>query len=940
MKNGSGSASAPSAGGNSLAIAERQKPAPSCVAALFQMFAKRKLFSSSSKKSKMLPQVRAQKFSPGRPPGGGEKTSAAKTRPLLLDSADYSRSKSEGNGTSRYPQPGQERNCSENEMCTPGVVARLMGLSSMPAVSHQRPTKATDSSEPGDHRNSGPPNWSGTSQSIYTSPQKQQKTGQFTDDRRHESAIQFNSPDTRSLWPRRHAHKVASPVKSPRSLSNRNKARLIEAAAKVLEPGLQSRNRRLSRRHAYLEYSCDGVDDAPGAAAVVHNLSDQFLRETCDIDAPGVGAHNIGVTSLHNSTSNQWTEEDSSRGISVRSDKNVSCQMQPERNGKCLLVSSSKKAGFGDSVQGDTNRIAVTNQDVRKNQLRNISRGSVPCGPLKQNNLKQNALPVACRAADPGYIVQRHKHRSGERNPTNTAQDFVSLNKRMTGSTSLRSKRKVMDRFGESHTSAENKNMSTKGRQTSSLHSDNSNKLKLKTATPKAMEKDMIIAKGAGLVSEKPKSASPNYARSGLQRQAVPRNISRCNKKSDIISFTFSSPIKIAPTSLPGDNATGTGSAVQGSPVGTCSKRHPRRDCQNMSPQREVVFREVLQGTSCLETAESVFFNQDESKNRYISGGRAASSLFEKISAVPVTEESLSDELLRQCNSDDSVIDGFRDPYKAVQLREAHRKHEADAKGTHPSPSISRGSNKRSPTSILHSTYADDAFISGIPLSAAEAAFTDSHPMETCTAAASMQDVTTERSSRCSEPNFGQHGAQPFEPAVQGSKLTPGEVRTTVELLLTHVCSSSRRKSKGSSKTFLRQTIESALATLTTSAKQDFNTIKGTEATPLRNLALDFVLECLDSMCVQLSGSGYRSFSKIALICTEERLAAEVKKEIARCSDMAGRGLDDLAVSDVEHAVEAGMNFMLEAFQIGAQIEQDLVQELVNEIGLDMSKRL
>jgi len=54
MKNGSGGASAPNAGGSSLAITERQKPAPSCVAALFQMFARRKLFSSSSK-SKLLP---------------------------------------------------------------------------------------------------------------------------------------------------------------------------------------------------------------------------------------------------------------------------------------------------------------------------------------------------------------------------------------------------------------------------------------------------------------------------------------------------------------------------------------------------------------------------------------------------------------------------------------------------------------------------------------------------------------------------------------------------------------------------------------------------------------------------------------------------------------------------------------------------------------------
>ncbi|OEL20430.1 hypothetical protein BAE44_0018552 [Dichanthelium oligosanthes] len=633
MKSGSGGASAPSAGAGSLAIAERQKPAPSCVAVLFQMFARRKLFSSSSKKSKLLP-------------------------------PDYSRSKIEGNGTNHYPQPGQDRDCGENEMCAPGVVARLMGLSSMPAVSHQRPTKATDFSELGDHRNPGLQGWSGTSRSIYTSPQKQQKTGQAMEDQRQDNGSQFSSPDTRSLWPRRHAHKVASPVKSPRSMSSRNKARLIEAAVK-------------------------------------------------------------------------------------------------------------------------------------------------------------NALPVACREADPGYMVQRNKHRSGKQNARNTAQDFVSLNKRMTGSKSLRSKRKELGRFGESHTRAENKNMTTKGSRSSNLHSDTSSKLKLKTLTPKAMEKEMIIAKGAGLRS----------------------------------------------------------------PVGACPKRQPRRYCQNTSPQRGLVFREDFQV--------------------------------------------------------DSVTYGFRDNSKQVMLCETHKKHEADAKGCNPSPSISRGSNKKSPTSILQSTYADDTFILGIPLNTAEATFTDSHPTETCTPAASMQDVTTERNSRRSGPNFGQqHGAQPFEPEVQDSKLRhPGEeVTTTVELLLTNVRSSSRRESKEPSKTFLLRTIESALATLTPGSKQDLNAIKAKEASSLRNLALDLVWDCLDSMCTQLCDSGYRSFTKLGLICTEERLAEEVEKEIASCSDMAGRGLDELAVREVEHAAEAGMNSMLEAFQIGAQIEQDLVQELVNEIGLDMFK--
>ncbi|KAJ1263955.1 hypothetical protein BS78_09G226400 [Paspalum vaginatum] len=720
-------------------------------------------------------------------------------------------------------------------------------------------------------------------------------------------------------------------------MSSRNKARLIEAASKVLEPGLRSKNHRLSWRHAYLEYPCSSDDGAPGATAVLHNVSDQFLRDICDVDAPRLGSHNMGATSLHSTR----TEDDTSKKrVPIRrSDQGVSCKMQTE----CFLVSSTEKIGFGDNVQRTSNLIADTNQGARKKQLRgNISRDSAPCGPLRQNNLKQNALPAACRAADPGYMAQSNKHRSGERDTTDGGQDIVYVNKMMNGSTSLRSKRKVIDKFGESQANEENRSMSTKGRRASNLHGEISNKLKLKATTPKAMEKDMKIAKGAGLVSEKPKPASPNCGRSDFQREPVSRNGSRGNKKSGTISFTPSSPMKGVPTSR-GDNATGTGTAVQGSRADTCPKRHSRRDGRKTSPERETAFSEDLQGTSSMETTASVLYSQDEVKYRVIPGGRAASSsLFENKSACLVTEESIRDEQLRQHNSVDSVIYGNKDPYKPVLLYETRKKHEADAKGSKPSPSISRCSNKWSPTSILQSTYADDAFIPSTPLHTADATSTDSHPTprEACTVAANMQDATAKRNSRCGDPNFGQHSVQPFKPEVQDHVLKrPGEVTTTVELLLTNVRSSSRHKSSESSKTFLLRTVEFALAALTTGSKQDLSTIKAKEASSLRNLALDFVWDCLDSMYSQLCDSGYRSFSKVGLVCTEERLAAEVRKEIARCGAMAGRGLDELAVSEVERAVEAGMGSMLEAFWIVAQIEQDLVLELVNEIGVDMFER-
>jgi hypothetical protein len=94
-----------------------------------------------------------------------------------------------------------------------------------------------------------------------------------------------------------------------------------------------------------------------------------------------------------------------------------------------------------------------------------------------------------------------------------------------------------------------------------------------------------------------------------------------------------------------------------------------------MSPQRERVFWEDLQGTSNLESTESVFCNQDEVKNRVILGGRAVSSSFENKSGGHFTEESLSNELLKQHNSVDCVIYDNKDPYKVARLRETRKKH-------------------------------------------------------------------------------------------------------------------------------------------------------------------------------------------------------------------------------------------------------------------------
>jgi hypothetical protein len=271
----------------------------------------------------------------------------------------------------------------------------------------------------------------------------------------------------------------------------------------------------------------------------------------------------MGGTSLHNSTSGQWSEENGKKiDADSRPKKNLSEQLHLEGNSKVFPVSSSsEKARFKQSGEVIFNATADTYQDVRKIQPRNLSRGNVSCSPLKQNNLKQNTLSTVSRTEDPQHTVQRQKHRTGEQHVTSTGKDFVSLNKSMNSSSSLRYKGKVMDEIRMSHGSVQNKNLSKKGQRTNGIRSDSSHKSKLKTASAKVMEKDMIIAKGAGLVSEKPRTASPIYVRNDLLRQAEPHNASRCND-SDIVSFTFSSPMKANPASLLSENTRGKDSTV------------------------------------------------------------------------------------------------------------------------------------------------------------------------------------------------------------------------------------------------------------------------------------------------------------------------------------------------------------------------------------------
>ncbi|KAJ6421415.1 hypothetical protein OIU84_028733 [Salix udensis] len=241
--------------GTCLAIAEKKAHRPGgCVGIFFQLidwnkrFAKKKLFSR-----KLLPAARAKQ--PLKKFGGDEKRPKTKLH-LIAD---------ENEGV--FPNVKKNGNCNgdmavqKHEMRAPGLVAKLMGLDSLPAAHRDKHKKGSNSVDCdvteekfvdkchcGFDRDGL--NMVKGSTKVESRPQKLQKTGQF--ERRAVTrfgaeALQIKGVLSRS---RKHHHpKLAPPVKSPMTSSSKTAtrtSRLIDVATRILEPGLQATNRAKS----------------------------------------------------------------------------------------------------------------------------------------------------------------------------------------------------------------------------------------------------------------------------------------------------------------------------------------------------------------------------------------------------------------------------------------------------------------------------------------------------------------------------------------------------------------------------------------------------------------------------------------------------------------------------------------------------------------------
>ncbi|KAK4380094.1 hypothetical protein RND71_001956 [Anisodus tanguticus] len=104
-----------------------------------------------------------------------------------------------------------------------------------------------------------------------------------------------------------------------------------------------------------------------------------------------------------------------------------------------------------------------------------------------------------------------------------------------------------------------------------------------------------------------------------------------------------------------------------------------------------------------------------------------------------------------------------------------------------------------------------------------------------------------------------------------------------------------------------------------------------------RKVVFDCVGECLDLRCREYVEGGYDKWSKgVLVVRNKEKLAEEVYREISGWSGMGNCMVDELVDKDMSSYFGRWLDFEVEAFELGIQIEKRLLNSLIDEVVADI----
>lgn len=112
---------------------------------------------------------------------------------------------------------------------------------------------------------------------------------------------------------------------------------------------------------------------------------------------------------------------------------------------------------------------------------------------------------------------------------------------------------------------------------------------------------------------------------------------------------------------------------------------------------------------------------------------------------------------------------------------------------------------------------------------------------------------------------------------------------------------------------------------------------EGEEQKLRRKVLFDCVSEFTDLRCRRFASGGSRTWAKgLSILRTKDRLAEEVYKEISGWGGMGDFMVDDLVDKDMSSCYGKWLDYEVESFELGIEIEGRILDSLVNEVIADI----
>ncbi|XP_016902293.2 uncharacterized protein LOC103497806 [Cucumis melo] len=847
----------------------------------------------------------------------------------------------------------------EDEGCgvkVPGVVARLMGLDSLPSShfsdSYFAPAFDTQSLQEA-HSHGGSFNYRHDCQIMFSGNLLDQ-----VDDRAPAPAKKPSEPKPQKILsrpiekfqteilPPKSAksipithHKLLSPIKSPAFIPSKNAAHIMEAAAKIIDPGPSATTKSrisLIGSSAPLKFQgpkekIDIPQKLPPVRSSSVGLKVKELKEKAEASHKSTRFLETSRKPIESNASRllkgqsmnkSWDGSQDSSSFKVLPDveygsknkgKSISLAIQAKVNvQKRENVNTDSHRNFTGQKQhteAKSSQPFKTPASTRKNLhvQSSVTNGSYN-QPLKQNNQKQNSNVDRAKLASKNSI----SNSEGK--------------KPLTGDSSLGHRRNTGRVVVGSKAGARKSSLEISDREKEVLHSNTKNLRRKKRSIDREQRFDKKQATDNMLTDKIQMSVHSN--------KIVDRSSSTlaqdCRKKgTDVVSFTFTTPLT---RKVPGSDTSGLdglkSSSIECNAIGENA----------LSALLEQKLRELIDKVESPSLGSIVGGSESSCLSTYDHLSPSLDT-FDTMSSEPNENNqhsSVCSKLVGQesfdCSSTDSSSQGLKHESSLVRGIEecSSNSNDPDAgqslKVRHPSPvSIlehsfssescdSSDSNSREGNGLCSSVQGQDVI--GIGFSKFNRVEVDTELLDSAT---SITDETP--TSKFTGSSISRGTKVRIEWEVEYIK----DILCDVELMFKDYV-------LGRSHEVINPYLFNILE----------NQNKGSDRSPgesrLRRKALfDCVCECLDLRCRQYVGGGYKMWEKgVGVLRRKELLAKEIWKEVSDWRGMGDCMVDELVDKDMSCWYGRWMYFEVDAFTIGNEIETQILDSLVEEVLADI----